>query len=505
MSITSYTGEQLLDAKNLEAIKKEADLILQNKDVAGAWQASRHIKMQLASLPADRVKPLLPDYRALTANLKALSLPLLGWDEVKNLIANNLAFLDSKYLPVLSAGLLAWLATQSDADKKTRREEILKLLPDGSPLRSGLVANEEPKAAPASVVVKISDHGGLFDKEESHELAGHAQKIGEMNAAPILARGASMGAAENILTISQSTEDKATFLRRANALIASRLRDVRTKTDLREYLSRPFKVGGLGLKPEILDKVGGLIEDEYNKLHTQLAPKPTPPYKVEKIEIVELSLPARIATRSVAGGPPSVAPRPTIKEEAPPLPAPVPAPAQAPPVAMAKATESAPPKIEPARIATQNVAGGPVPDAQRVVRPVRIPLPSDKPRVEDIKSAPARIATQNVAGGPRTTSAVDELKFLTIEDWRQLGTPDEAVKNIWQKVELLGKESITAKGQGIKMFRESALFQQYVALGRATLAQGKKLADALADRAINPGNITQDEFFAIALLNGKLK
>lgn len=473
MRITSFTGEQLLQKEILEAIKKEADLLLQNKDVAGAWQASRHIKAQLGGLSGEKVKPVLDDYRRLTANLKALALPLLGWDEVKSLITNNLSFLEEKYLPATGAGLGAWLATQSDADKKNRQEEILKLLPNDSPLRSSLsakasLASTSAKATvdrPAASAVKIINHEGLFDKDESHELASHAQKVGEMEAAPLATSGGA-SVAENILNISQMSEDKETFLRRANALITSRLRDVRTKTDLRGYLGRPFKVGGLGLNPEILDKASGLIEDEYNKLHSQSAPKIAPrPAPVEPVAVMEAPLP------------PSVAPRPAIKEEAPPAPEPViPKPAPKPVV-----------KIEP------------VPDAQRVIRPVRSAPVSDKPRVEDIKSAPGR------DGGPRTISAVDELKLLTIEDWRQYGTPDEAMKNVLQKVELLGKESITAKGQGIRMFRESALFQQYVALGRATLAQGKKLADALADKTINPGNITQDEFFAIALLNGKLK
>jgi len=249
-------------------------------------------------------------------------------------------------------------------------------------------------------------------------------------------------------------------------LITSRLRDVRAKAELREYLGRPFKVGGLGLGGDILEKASGFIEDEYNKLHSNTPALPAPrEAKIEAVEVVEAALP------------PSVAPRPSIKEE--PLPPVIIKPMPA--VVIPKIEAKLPPKIEP------------VPDAQRVVRPLRTALPSDKPRVDDIKSA------------PRTVSAIDELKLLTIEDWRKYGSPDQAVKSISQKIQILGQESVASRIQGVKMFRASDLFQQYVALGRATLAQGKKLTEALADKAINPANITQDEFFAIALLNGKLK
>ena len=456
MSITSFTGEQLLQSGNLEAIKKEADLILQNHDVAAAWQASRHIKMQLAALPGDKVQDVLSAYRALTASLKALSLPLLGWDEVKNLISNNLPFLDSKYAPVLGAGLKAWLATQTDADKEVRRAELLKLLPPASPLALSLTALAAPevKIAPRAAAVV---GGELFDKEESQELASHAQKVSAIGGVPLsISAGATV--ADNILNISQSPEDKATFLRRVNALITSRLRDVRTKTDLREYLSRPFKVGGLGLGAAVLDQAAGLVEDEYEKLHSHTPVLPAAaPKPAMAVEVVEAVLPARVTTPPVV--PPKAVPPPVAKKIEP----------------------KAAPQIQP------------VPDAQRVVRPMRQAPSNDKPRVDDIKSA------------PRTVSAIDELKLLTIEDWRKYGTADEAIKSILQKVQLLSQQSVNDKVQGIKMFRESELFRQYVALGRATLAQGKKLAEALTDKAINPANITEDEFFAVALLNGKLR
>lgn len=458
MGITNFTGEQLLDTANLEAIKKEADLLLQNKDVAGAWQASRHIKAQLAGLSGDKVKPVLDDYRRLTANLKALALPLLGWDEVKTLITNNLSFLEEKYLPATGAGLNAWLSTQADEEKESRRVELLKLLPAASPLRANLEtksAVSQPMVASTKSAAKISQHGEMFDKDEAVELASHAQKVSEIGGAPLATEGAaSVGG--NIFALSGGSGDKETFLRRANALITSRLRDVRTKTDLREYLGRPFKVGGLGLGAEILDKASGLIEDEYNKLHSSEPKAPQPQAEIAK---------------AVAAA---------IAEE--------PAKPVAPPV-VKPAPEPAVPKIEP----KPALKVEPVPDAVRVVRPMRAAPVNDKPRVDDIKSS------------PRTVSSTDELKLLTIEDWRKFASPDEAIKSIFQKIQLLGQQSVGDKVQGIKMFRASELFQHYVALGRATLAQGKKLTEALADKNINPANITQDEFFAIALLNGKLK
>ncbi len=450
MNITSYQGEQLLQSETLEAIKKEADLLLQNKDVAAAWQGSRHIKKELAGLPGDKVTTVLNDYRALTANLKALALPLLDWDEVKSLLSNNLALLDPKYLPALGAALPAWLATIAEDQQAGKRDELLKLLPPTSPLRANLVAGKAPERAsresainPVQALAMGSDV--LFDKAEAAELASHIKKVNDIGAAPMLARGASMGAAENIFNLSHSPADKESFARRANALIASRLRDVRTRAELREYLGRPFKVGGLGLGADILDKAGALIEDEYNKLHSNTPPAPVP----AKVEPVLVS-PA-----------PKAEPKPEII------------------------------KIKPV---SEIFAPTPPPAAPpRVMRPLRAAPANDKPRVEDIKSS------------SRTVSAVDELRLLTLADWRKYGASAEATNNILQKVQLLGQESVGSKVQGIKMFRQSQLFQQYIALGRASLAQGKKLAEVLADKTVNPGQMTEDEFFAIALLNGKLK
>lgn len=107
--------------------------------------------------------------------------------------------------------------------------------------------------------------------------------------------------------------------------------------------------------------------------------------------------------------------------------------------------------------------------------------------------------------GSGTVGATDELKLLTLADWRKLGGGPAAISHILEKVSILAKESLSEKLTAIESFRESELFREYLDIGRGALSAGRKLAEALADAAVNSNKMTEEEFFAIAELNGKLK
>ena len=106
-TITEFSGEKLLDPAVVAEIKSQTEILLKNKDVAVAFRAAAHLKAELAKLPADKVKPVLDSFRAITANLKVLALPLLEKDEVKNLLANNLSLVNPSYADGLPSALRA--------------------------------------------------------------------------------------------------------------------------------------------------------------------------------------------------------------------------------------------------------------------------------------------------------------------------------------------------------------------------------------------------------------
>lgn len=479
-SITSFSGETLLEAATLAEIKKQADLLLKQKDVAQAWQAASHIKKELSSLPADKISALLPEYRKISANLKALAFPLLDKEEAFNLIEWNLAFLSPEYLPALARALVAWLSLQENPQET--REKLLKLIAKAGPaameLKTALGSNEVAVSRePVALVKKIEAAPSyeMFNAHERDELTEHARKVNTI-ASEVLSTTGAAGVVEAIFASAKPSVDKESFVRRAQALIASRLRDVRTPAQLNEYLGRPFAVGGLGLEHDNLRPASSLIEQEYQKLHRSAVSSqslttvveekpvmatdkepvlPSPPPSVEQAEEKKAE-PKEISVKSM---PAFEMPRDTKP-------------------AVIESGELGF-KTQPTLVRARNLAG------------------SDKSRVEDIKPRSEDVR--------RTLSAADELKLLTLADFRGWGNAAAAAGEVMRRVDLLTKESLGSKLQGIKQFRASELFKDYVRIGQQSLLAGKKLAQALSDPAINPNGLTEDEFFVLTSLNSKLK
>ncbi|PIQ79590.1 MAG: hypothetical protein COV79_03395, partial [Parcubacteria group bacterium CG11_big_fil_rev_8_21_14_0_20_41_14] len=126
MNITEYKGKSLLDNAVVEDINKQADLILQQKDVSRAWSASAHLKKEISDLDQNAIKPVLNQYRAITTKLKALALPLLDRSEIENLLRNNLDFLDTQTEQLIAQGLTAYIASQQDAEQKDIAQNLSK-------------------------------------------------------------------------------------------------------------------------------------------------------------------------------------------------------------------------------------------------------------------------------------------------------------------------------------------------------------------------------------------
>ncbi len=127
-----------------------------------------------------------------------------------------------------------------------------------------------------------------------------------------------------------------------------------------------------------------------------------------------------------------------------------------------------------------------------------------------IKSSPGavgKVSMSDVKAPPRLMDAVEELRFMTLKDFRRLSPkPDEAIEKIVQKISLLEKESYTKKMAGIQAWKENEISKLYLQIGQESFGKGSSMEAAIEQRkAANQPYLTPEEFDALLELNEKLR
>jgi hypothetical protein len=130
---------------------------------------------------------------------------------------------------------------------------------------------------------------------------------------------------------------------------------------------------------------------------------------------------------------------------------------------------------------------------QQIRRPV--PQRDNRPRLDDVKYVPKLV-------GP-----VEELREMTLVDWRRLNAnPALAAEKVKEKIGLLERESFTKKLDGIKAWQESEVNKIYLEIGRESLQKGLSVDKIIASRsAAGQPAITFEEYRAIMELNRYLR
>lgn len=130
-----------------------------------------------------------------------------------------------------------------------------------------------------------------------------------------------------------------------------------------------------------------------------------------------------------------------------------------------------------------------------------------KQKVEEFRP----IAVEDMTPPPKApvnlTGPIEELQNFTLDNFRHLGnSPSEQSAKLLAKINLLEKDSVTKKAQGIEAWRNSPIYTQYLSLGSESLSQGKDVASIIMDYA-NQGQATLsiEEFSAISDLNKNLR
>jgi len=120
------------------------------------------------------------------------------------------------------------------------------------------------------------------------------------------------------------------------------------------------------------------------------------------------------------------------------------------------------------------------------------------------KTQKSKLASYTPSKAPKPVGPVEEMRLISLKDFRHLGkTPKEAAQRVFQKVDLLGDESLELKAQAIKAWKESPVYQAYLDIGNKSMAGASSVEDIIRSKSVN--DMTLGEFGAIADLNKSLR
>jgi len=129
-----------------------------------------------------------------------------------------------------------------------------------------------------------------------------------------------------------------------------------------------------------------------------------------------------------------------------------------------------------------------------VVRPVAPQVAPKSPVMGDVKIT-------NRLVGP-----IEELTYMTVDDFRRLGKNiEEIISSLLEKIQLLADESLARKIQGIKAWKQSPVFMLYLKMSMDGIMQGKTIEQVIIDKQKEHADcLTLSEYEAIGRLNKQL-
>lgn len=123
------------------------------------------------------------------------------------------------------------------------------------------------------------------------------------------------------------------------------------------------------------------------------------------------------------------------------------------------------------------------------------PSPMTKSKVEDVRPVTRQL-----------TGPLEELQYMTIEDFRRLGRDENEIKDeVMERIMLLNEESFVRKIQGIKAWKSSPVFKTYLLLSLRGIREKKTVEQLIEEnQRQNIETLTISEYEAISDLNQKL-
>lgn len=420
---------------------------------------------------------LLQKYNALSGNIRQIA-----EEKGKGRLIQQLAREHSIPLSGLLMQLLVGNATPA-----VFRAAIAKLVPDRKRQKNLLYVLEENFLEPYEKIrspkaeiepLDHSDHAGIRTLKARQAAAGPKKFYDLGRMADVVAQNyfsKDDSRAKDIL------EDGVMKKRLKNVLV-SYLKDIRDRLETRHALMRSQKVGGMGFRDKEADRMISLLEGEKKNMASYVK-------EVVFEEEKKFVPPAPAAQREK----PSIAPQPATRP-ARKLPAW--------PVAKPPTKRLAPP---PPVLVQPKQSARPLPPKKKDSAPapqqIRVRTVEARP-----KATPQR-ASVGVPVSPRLVGPVEELRQMTLVDFRRLSSdPKEAAGKVGEKIDLLGQESLQRRAQGERAWEESESYRQYLALGQASMQKGLPVAQVISQR-LESGQetLTKGEFDAIMDLNKRLR
>ena len=308
--------------------------------------------------------------------------------------------------------------------------------------------------------------------------------------------------------------------RRFKTIVLSRLRGVRNAVQTQEAFIRAMADGGMGFDEATAQRMLAIVNKHHlirdDGLHQQSAEKSFADLQAEANALLKSNAAiardvAKVAGPSISAIPaPAAAPtvvKPSNYFDASPArpltpvsrklvpaaasPKPVPEAVTQPASPERERGEPLPPK--PAVVAKKTPPAAPV-EPVAMPRPMTSPDPY-KPKVQDVKFE------------PKLTGPVEEIRSMTLTDFRRLAsTPQDAIEKVLEKIQLLEEESFGQKVAAIRAWKENEVNRLYLVLGNQSMEQQQSLTDIIAQReAAGQPTLTSTELEAVFELNKKLR
>jgi hypothetical protein len=292
---------------------------------------------------------------------------------------------------------------------------------------------------------------------------------------------------------------------------------IRDRLLTKDALTKPVESGGLAMSPAEAERLLVLLDGEApvaSEVGTEAGDKPkwlrqsgTPLLRDIEYDFAALTAKTFQEPELPAAEEPELLERPElIAVEAPPAlptsavieqaqPAEKPAPALGHSLAQSLASLPATEEVEEAAAAVASQPSASVrPEPGEVVAANWRKAQSGKVIMDDIKAA------------PRVYSPIDELRFMTIKNFRQLSAnPNRGVELIRDKIQSLAEDNYSNLAAAINAWKQSPVNRMYVELCQQALDAGQPVLKTLAQRLKQePEFLNENEFEAIIKLNRAL-
>lgn len=335
---------------------------------------------------------------------------------------------------------------------------------------------------PASPIGPVAPTQAYSD-EDAAEIAQQARKLQDMSEPVAMSLDDIATAIINQHHLAFHDE---LLAKRAVAILKARLKDIRDKDETLMMLVRGPKVGGLGLDQDLAKNVVNSLEEKAGA----------------------------VKARGMVRAPDPIMPPPP--PAIPPLGAKKPEPK--PPLFRDAASAAAARPMMPPPPAPPAPQSAPVKPAPMIKRPADIPMPPSMnpstppatPKPTPMMTRPRTIERPAIADITRPTKMLgpaEEMRTMTLTEFRRLGQgAGESTKRLLEKFNELQRESFTIWSDALQGWRQSEVYQLYLAMGRQSMEQAMGITEVIKQRsAANQLYLSEHEFTALADLNRQLQ